>query len=156
MSFHVVGDTTTKRSAEMLVTRAGGGVLAPPSSATITILPLSRGQPAVGPSHLSVTSLRYIFDRGMKGAKLEGSAFARLGTGLYRYRAIVGDGGLFGCEVGDVGGEDVEVELRGREAEEGEMGMNPATDRMDNLKRKLVNEGERETKRQLTAPEATD
>lgn len=59
-------------------------------------------------------------------------------------------------EVGDVGDEDVEMELRGREAEEGEMGMNPATDRMDNLKRKLVNEGERETKRQLTVPDATD
>ncbi|XAO26339.1 hypothetical protein I312_105176 [Cryptococcus bacillisporus CA1280] len=135
----------------MLVTRTGGGVLAPSSSAAITILPLSRGQPAVESSHFSaIYSIEERREPSWGVMPLQDWVLDCIDTeqllGMEDYLV----------EVGDVGDEDVEMELRGREAEEGEMGMNPATDRMDNLKRKLVNEGERETKRQLTVPDATD
>lgn len=55
-------------------------------------------------------------------------------------------------EVGDdVGAEDVQMYVNGGAGKEEEMGMNSTSEGMNSLKRKLANEGERETKRQMPA-----
>ncbi|WVQ83733.1 hypothetical protein IAT38_005877 [Cryptococcus sp. DSM 104549] len=54
MGFHVEGSAAVKRSTEMVITRSGGGVIAPLNRASIIVAPLAKGEPATDPALLDI------------------------------------------------------------------------------------------------------
>ncbi|WRT69951.1 uncharacterized protein IL334_006942 [Kwoniella shivajii] len=54
ISFHVLGSERERRLMEVVITRAGGGLISPSTTATFVLLPLSPEESATDPSHVAV------------------------------------------------------------------------------------------------------